>query len=858
MSQDSTVDPVPDAGEGWLAAVLRWRRWLVAAAVVLVAGLLAVALRSLWHEISYDAVVEAIRTTSGTDIGLAMLATLASFVALSGYDHSSLRFVGVRLPWRTVAQTSFIAYALSNTIGMGVFTGGAVRMRLYGAAGVEAGKISRAIAFNTVAFGLGISVVGAAGVLVNASAMGALLRMPAWLLQVLSGAVLLMLAVAVAVDGPKRPRWAVNWPARGLILQQLLWSVLDILASAAVLWLLLPSGSIDFPVFVGFYAAALVLGVISHVPGGLGVFEATMLVALRGQVAPEALAGALVLYRLIYYVVPLLLALALLLAHELRHGVAAPVAQAAAGLLPRLVAAYALVVAVVLMVSGVTPATEEATAVLSVSVPLPLVEASHFLSSVAGLALLFVARGLLSRLDGAWWAALLLACAAIVLALPKGLAWSEIALLAPLVVALLLSRRRFDRRASVLAVRFTGGWVLAVLAVLAALLVLLFFSYRDVDYAHQLWWQFEFDGHAPRSLRAMVGLALVAMAFSLHQLLRPNAPAPARASAADLARAAAIVQAQDCADAGLALTGDKRFLFSSAGGAMLAYARQGRSWVSLFDPAGPEPQRRELVWRFMALANDAGGRGCFYQVRPDNLPLYLDAGLRLFKLGEYASVPLAQFSLEGKARSGLRYSVKRAEREGLEFEVVPASGVPAVLEEMRAVSDAWLGAHRAAEKRFSVGAFDDAYVLRQPVALVRQQGRLVAFATLLETATGVEASIDLMRHIRPMPYGTMDLLFVQLMLHYRERGCARFGLGMAPLSGMATGPLAPYWHRIGRLLFAHGEDLYNFRGLRAFKEKFDPEWEPRYLATPGGVAPLLVLADIAALISGGLKGVVGK
>lgn len=853
MPHERSADPWAEAGR--LAGLLRWRRWLVAAAVGLVAVLLVLALRSLWHEIGYDDVVAAIRSTRPAAIGLAMLATLASFAALGGYDYSSLRFAGVKLPWRTVAQTSFIAYALSNTIGLGAFTGGAVRMRLYGAAGVEAGKVSRAIAFNVAAFGLGISVVGAAGVLANAPAMADLVHLPAWLLRVVSSAVLLALVAALAVNGRRRPRWAARWPGRGLVLQQLLWSVLDILASAAVLWLLLPAGAIAFPVFVGFYAAALVLGVVSHVPGGLGVFEATMLVALRGQVAPEVLAGALVLYRLVYYVVPLLLALALLLAHELRRGVAA---RAAVGLLPRLVAAYALVVAVVLMVSGVTPATAEATALLSVSVPLPLVEASHFLSSVAGLALLLVARGLLARLDGAWWAALLLACMASVLALPKGLAWSEVLLLAPLVIALLLSRRGFDRRASLLAVRLSGGWVLAVLAVLAALLVLLFFAYRDVGYAHQLWWQFEFDGHAPRSLRAMVGLALAALAVSLHQLLRPNAPAPARASAEDVQRVAGIVQAQDIADAGLFLSGDKQFLFSADGEAVLAYVRQGRSWVSLFDPVGPEPARRELVWRFLALAGDAGGRACFYQVRPDNLPIYLDAGLRLFKLGEYASVPLARFSLEGKSRAGLRYSTRRAEREGLEFELLPAERVPTVLAEMRAVSDAWLGIHRAAEKRFSVGAFEEAYVLRTPVALVRQQGRLVAFATVLETGTAREASVDLMRHVWPMPYGTMDFLFLQLLLHHRERGYLRFCLGMAPLSGMASGPLAPYWHRVGRLLFTHGEELYNFRGLRAFKEKFEPEWEPRYLATPGGVAPLLVLTDIATLISGGLKGVVGK
>ena len=95
-------------------------------------------------------------------------------------------------------------------------------------------------------------------------------------------------------------------------------------------------------------------------------------------------------------------------------------------------------------------------------------------------------------------------------------------------------------------------------------------------------------------------------------------------------------------------------------------------------------------------------------------------------------------------------------------------------------------------------------------------------------------------------------------MHFQAAGFQRFGLGMAPLSGMADHPLAPNWHRLGRLLFAHGEHFYNFQGLRSFKEKFDPVWEPRYLASPGGVGPLIVLTDIAALIGGGFKRVIAK
>jgi phosphatidylglycerol lysyltransferase len=142
--------------------------------------------------------------------------------------------------------------------------------------------------------------------------------------------------------------------------------------------------------------------------------------------------------------------------------------------------------------------------------------------------------------------------------------------------------------------------------------------------------------------------------------------------------------------------------------------------------------------------------------------------------------------------------------------------------------------------------------------VVRQGERLVAFATLLRTDQKLEASVDLMRQLPDAPRSAMDFLFAQTILHFQAQGYQRFNLGMVPLSGMAQHPLAPNWHRLGRLLFNHGENFYNFQGLRAFKEKFDPVWEPRYLASPGGFAPFFILADVAALIAGGLRRVISK
>jgi phosphatidylglycerol lysyltransferase len=250
------------------------------------------------------------------------------------------------------------------------------------------------------------------------------------------------------------------------------------------------------------------------------------------------------------------------------------------------------------------------------------------------------------------------------------------------------------------------------------------------------------------------------------------------------------------------------------------------------------------------MATDHGGRAAFYHVRPTALPLFLDCGLHLFKLGEHAHVELPGFNLKGASRANLRSGVNRAEREGLRFEVIPAAQVDALLPDLRAVSDAWLAEQRSGEKAFSVGRFDDDYLRRLPVAVVRRDDRILAFANLLTTDARDEASLDLMRHAPDAPPGTMDFLIASILLHLQAQGYRRFGLGMSPMAGMAERSGAPKWQRIGRLVFEHGDRFYNFRGLRSFKDKFAPVWEARFLAAPRGLATAFILADVTTLIAG--------
>ena len=347
-------------------------------------------------------------------------------------------------------------------------------------------------------------------------------------------------------------------------------------------------------------------------------------------------------------------------------------------------------------------------------------------------------------------------------------------------------------------------------------------------------------------------------AFALARLLRPAPPLEPPSSPEDLERAAKLVADASRAQAHLALVGDKRLLFHESGTGFVMYGVRRRSWIAMGDPVGPPDVCRELAWQFREIADRHGGLAAFYEVGAENLPVYLDLGLQLRKLGEEARVPLADFSLAGGARKGLRQAQTRMLREGCRFEVHRARcrrGVSRrAARRLRGVD-----AQQAhARETLLLGFFDPAYLQRCPMALVRREERIIAFANLWAPAAREELSIDLMRHADAAPSGVMEYLFAELLLWGRAQGYRWFSLGMAPLSGFEHHRLAPLWNRFGALLFRHGEHFYNFQGLRAFKDKFDPVWEPRYLASPGGLSMPFVLTDVAALISGGVTGVIAR
>lgn len=794
--------------------------------------------------------------------------TSVSYVILVGYDLLGIRYIQQTMSIPRVALASFLSFTVGNSFGM-LLGGSTIRYRLYSAWGLSSIEIVKLVLLVGVTFWIGLFSL--AGVMFTSMPTPIPDRLHLPLSSTLPiGVLCLTLAIGyLLICGFRRKpirirNWDFHPPAIRLALMQAAVSAIDLTVAGSVLYVLLPeSVNQGFLSFLSIYLLAIVAAFLSQVPSGLGVIELVLLYMLN-PTNPQSVIGSLLAYRAIYYFVPLGIGIiglgvneAVVMKSPLAR-VAAVIGKLSPVVAPRLLALAVFLTGAMLLLSGATPAAQWRLDLLRHVLPLSLLEVSHFLNSIAGLLLLLVARGLHRRVETAYYAAAVLLGCGIAVSLLKGFDFEEALLLSILLAALLPCRRYFYRRGALLTQRFTVKWFLAIGIVLSCSAWLILFSFQHVEYRNDLWWQFAFHENAPRSLRAFAGVVTFLLIFTCWRLMRAHAREPGLPNETDLKDARLIVENSVETDAHLAMLGDKRFFFNEERTALIMYGIEGRSWVAMGDPVGEPSAVRELAWDFLELCDEGGRWPVFYQVDQDRVSMYVEMGMTLIKLGEEALVPLADFSLDGGDRRNLRRTWKQLTDEGCTFEIVEAPLSDEHLSELKQISDAWLADKNTAEKGFSLGFFSPDYLRGYPVALVRKSNQVIAFANIWQGANKEELSIDLMRHVADAPRSTMEYLFIALMLWGHEQGYQQFSLGMAPLSGIDHQRLAPLWTNVAALAFRHGEHFYNFQGLRQYKEKFHPTWRARYLASPGGFALPLILANVATLISGGLKKLVAK
>ncbi|MCO4316230.1 bifunctional lysylphosphatidylglycerol flippase/synthetase MprF [Phyllobacterium sp. 21LDTY02-6] len=857
---DATDKPKDVSGVGFQLGN-RTRSALFAALGIGVAAISLFILSRVSSDLHLHDVRRSLHALPASSLWLALLLTLVSFAAVALYDVVAVETIAPgRVPYRISALAGGAGYAISNALGFSLLTGGALRYRVYAAEGIDTADIGRIIGTSWMAIWFAFTIMIAVALVTDPSRIPWLVSFGPALDEAIG--ISILLAVATLLFWLSRRertlrlgRLSVRLPSTQGALLQIVAGLIDVAAAAATLYVLLPPDAVgSIAAFALIYVVAVALGLLSHAPGGLGAFEATIITGLGLGQNPDAIAG-LVAYRVIYTLIPFLIAVAGFVLSEIlrrRHLIAAP-AQAVVRLfeplIPPLAAGIAFLGGIVLLISTVIPGARGRIETLADIMPLPFLEMSHLGASFVGLALLIVARGLARRLWRAWLVAIVLFSLGAVFALFKALAWEESVILGLMAGILLLFGDSFYRKPLDERFALSWGWLASIGTTAFAIIWLGFFAYRHVEYANELWWEFAWDAPASRFLRATVLLLTLLAAATINTII--NGAGRSRLKKQPIPSGVpALVEASPRASDALALLGDKRFLLDPQGRGFVMYARSGGSLVSMGEPVGNAAVADELAWAFRALADRSGLRTVFYAVGPERIPLFLDMGLTALKLGEVARVELEDFSLEGSRRQPLRYAARRLEKEGISFEIVGRDATAEIMDELRQVSDAWLDMKSGSEKRFSLGSFDPAYLAYFDIAVLRREGRIVAFANLWRGADKHEMAVDLMRHLPDASSVVMDGLFANLLMAAKNEGYQWFNLGAAPLSGLSDSHLASRWNRIGSFIYRRGAEFYRFDGLRSFKDKFGPKWTPYYLICPAGLATPRSLIDATNLVSG--------
>lgn len=281
-----------------------------------------------------------------------------------------------------------------------------------------------------------------------------------------------------------------------------------------------------------------------------------------------------------------------------------------------------------------------------------------------------------------------------------------------------------------------------------------------------------------------------------------------------------------------ALFNDKYYFFSS-GGSVIAFAVKGGIAISLGDPIGPKKDVNDSIVEFLDYCSRNGWQATFYQTLPDNLSNYSKMGFKHLHIGSEAIVDLKKFSLEGGEGRKLRKTNNRFTNLGYTIEFYSPPISKEILADLRIISDEWLTMVKGEEKKFSLGWFDDDYIKNSDIAVIRSpEGTIIGFINLVRRYSNKEISFDLMRRNEGTESGSMEFLFINLLLWAKDRKYEFFNFGLSPLSGVGKMYTDKNIEKALSFIYSHFNQFYNFKGLHTFKEKFHPNWSPRYLIYP--------------------------
>ncbi|PTI36235.1 bifunctional lysylphosphatidylglycerol flippase/synthetase MprF [Mammaliicoccus vitulinus] len=766
-------------------------------------------------------------------VGIILLGILSVSV-LSLYDIMLKQSLKISLPIHKVLSISYIINTFNSILGFGGLIGAGLRIYSYRNDVLNKKELIKSTSLLLVSMLSGLSLLC---VLIVFRVFNAdpLLDDIAWSkIVIYIGSLFLPLFMIFSYLKPSTQN------DRFLGLKFTIVSALEWLAASTLLFVILKSLNINIEYFylVGIFVIAALSGLISMIPGGFGAFDLVVLLGIKSLGVPEEqVVIALLLYRVAYYFFPFIIALGL---STFEFGSIAKKYIEESKFYTPAVDTTSFIKSVqsdfmtkipslaLGLLSGITGFVLYFNHIL---ILYDAIYSHHYtfysvllaLHTASTLMLLICAKGVMS---GTMRSILMSIISVIVMLIVCILTTSTIIAFLWLVILLILLFIGYKKAIVVKKIVTSIKILLSGLLIFTMFIVNRIISKNYLDlYPHEVT---KFDKYAVFSMFWIVLAILCLLGMCITFILSKRFHKSLNTNASYETIQNIIDQYGGSYVSHLAFTGDKSFYVNEDEDVFIMYRHTMNAVIVLGDPVGNRNQFNQILSDFYDQMQFLGHDIIFYQVQSKLLSLYHDYGNIFFKLGEEALIDLNTFSLSGKKKRGMRATYNKLETEGYQFDIMHAPYSQEDLKMMKDISDSWLESKQ--EMSFSVGSFQLDYLNRAPVAVIRNKNNeIVGFCSLMFTNYNQSISIDLIRWNKNIDLPLMDALYIHMLLWAKEEGYKQFNMGMATLSNVGLNKHAYLREKFAAKVFENMNSLYSFQGLRNYKQKYAPDWEPRYL-----------------------------
>lgn len=781
-----------------------------------------------------------------SNLSIIIVLGIISYIPLSFYDFILKNRAEIEISNKKLYKLSWIASSIASVAGFGGTSAIAIKSNLYKDYTKDKGlllkEISRIVALNLTGF----SMVCLVYTLINIKNLK-LFKLSNIIMYLIALYLPFMICFLIykKLKSKDKDKTYIKDSLKIMSLSILEW-ITTIILIYSIIYLL--GDKIPFLKFFPIFVLSISLGVIGMTPGGIGTFDLTMVVGLKSFGIPsEKALLALFLYRISYYIIPLIIGIILLINelwykmnNELKNIVLSMISKVSyilltfviflAGILVLFMDSYPIVK---VYQSGISNGSFE---IVRDIYHISLGILSGFLLITIFMLLIYKSKDVfkLSIFMLAVWGIM-------TLFYDVNIFSSEMLIIAA--ILLYLSRNEFYRESFVIKPRFI---TLSIFILVLFEIAYIYVCYNALKSSAQI--------EVKPMIYILAGITTINLILSISTVFILNfknkfnqLPKNKLESCKDLVDKI-LDEFGGNGYAHYVYLRDKYIYINKDNDVFFQYQVKSNKIYVLGSPIGNPDNIFNAMEEFYSVADNFGYTVVYLSVSQDVIPYLHAMGYQFFNLGEDANVNLETFTLEGRKMKSVRNALSRVEKSGYTFEIVKPPFTDELFEQLQSVSDEWLAGKK--ELGFSIGSFDREYLKDYPIAIIRnEENEIKGFANVMPMYDNNETlSIDLMRFSNDVCNGIMDFIFVNMFLYGKEMGYSKFNMGLSPLSNVGTSKYSFLDERIGQQIFLKGHKFYSFEGLKKFKEKYCELWSPRYLAYRKGNSLISIMIGMILLM----------